>query len=128
MLSNRRGVLPTSGITRRWSPMLACLGRLARLDAGRAGLLVVLVTLAGALVVVSPFGEFAVDDDWVYAQAVHQLLVDGVYRPSIWIDTAFVAQAWWGAGASLLLGFSYTSLRLSTLLLSAVALVFYYLL
>jgi hypothetical protein len=101
------------------------LARWARLDASHACLLVLVAVLTGALLAVPPVGEFAVDDDWVYAQAVHQLLTDGVYQPSIWIDTTFVAQAWWGAGASLLLGFSHTTLRLSTLLLAAVALVLY---
>jgi 4-amino-4-deoxy-L-arabinose transferase-like glycosyltransferase len=100
--------------------------RWPRLDAQRVCLLVLLAVMAGALILVPPFGEFAVDDDWVYAQAVHQLLTDGVYRPSIWIDTSFFAQAWWGAAASYLLGFSYTSLRLSTLLLAGIALVLYY--
>ncbi|MFN8636496.1 MAG: glycosyltransferase family 39 protein [Chloroflexota bacterium] len=76
--------------------------------------------------VVSPVGEFAVDDDWTYAQAVQHLVETGAYHRSVWIDTAFVAQAWWGAAISKLLGFSLTGLRLGTLVLAAVALVLFY--
>jgi 4-amino-4-deoxy-L-arabinose transferase-like glycosyltransferase len=82
--------------------------------------------MGGALLLVPPAGEFPIDDDWVYAQAVQQLLTDGVYHRSVWIDTAFMAQAWWGAGVSTVLGFSHTSLRVGTLILAAVALLAYF--
>jgi 4-amino-4-deoxy-L-arabinose transferase-like glycosyltransferase len=102
------------------------LARRARVDALLAGYVVLLVVMAGALLLVPPGGEFSVDDDWIYAQTVRRLMTDGVYQPSVWIDTAFLAQAWWGAAVSWLFGFSQTSLRLATLLLAAVALALYY--
>jgi hypothetical protein len=77
------------------------------------------VVLLGTVVLVSPVGAFPVDDDWIYAQTVQQLLTDGRYRRSSWIDTAFLAQAWWGAAASWVFGFSHTTLRASTLVLAA---------
>src|SRR4051794_38003116 len=87
---------------------------------GRLAPIWLLAVMGGALLLVPPIGEFPIDDDWAYAQVVQRLLTDGVYHRSVWIDTAFLAQAWWGAGVSELLGFSHTSLRIGTLILAAV--------
>jgi 4-amino-4-deoxy-L-arabinose transferase-like glycosyltransferase len=83
------------------------------------GRLILLAALLGIVLAVPPTGAFPVDDDWIYAQSVQQLLTDGVYHRSVWIDSAFLAQAWWGAAVSWLFGFSHTTLRLSTLALAA---------
>src|SRR5438045_476636 len=61
------------------------------------GRVLLLVVLVGVVLAVPPTGEFPVDDDGIYAQTVQQLLTDGQYHRSVWIDSAFLAQAWWGA-------------------------------
>src|SRR5581483_2744833 len=114
MLSAQQHIVSTPWTLSRGPRALPRPGRWPRPTSRRPGLLALLAMMAGVLALVPPFGEFAVDDDWAYARAVHQLLVDGVYHPSIWIDTSFLAQAWWGAAVASVLGFSHTSLRLST--------------
>lgn len=83
------------------------------------------MALAGVVVLAPPVGEFPIDDDWIYAQSVQQVLAEGRYHRSVWIDSAFLAQAWWGAALSRLFGFSHTTLRAGTLALGALALVAY---
>jgi hypothetical protein len=70
--------------------------------------------------IVSPVGEFALNDDWIFAQAVDTLLQTGIYRGHPYLNATFVAQAYWGALFCKVLGFSFTSLRLSTLVLAGI--------
>jgi 4-amino-4-deoxy-L-arabinose transferase-like glycosyltransferase len=103
--------------------------RIRRLVVGRAGglgMVALLAVLAAVPLLIPPGGEFPVDDDWAYTRAVQQMIETGSYQRSVWIDTAFVAQAWWGVLVSQVLGLSQTSLRLGTLLLAGVAVVLFY--
>ncbi|MCC7371666.1 MAG: glycosyltransferase family 39 protein [Chloroflexi bacterium] len=97
----------------------------ARLAQQTACWVILGLVMAGVVVLAPPGGEFPVDDDWIYAQTVQQLLTEGRYQRSVWIDSAFLAQAWWGAALSWLFGFSHTTLRAGTLVLAALALVAY---
>lgn len=70
------------------------------------------------IVAVNPIGDFPLNDDWAYASAVRTLVETGEFRLSGWTAANFIAQLLWGALFCLPFGFSFTALRLSTLLLS----------
>jgi len=74
----------------------------------------VLVALAG------PVGDFPLNDDWAYGWTVKTLLDTGSFQLSDWTATNLLPQALWGALFSLPFGFSFTALRLSTLVLGLV--------
>jgi len=69
------------------------------------------------LALVPPTGEFPLNDDWVYAQAVKDWMETGHYDGHLFSTAAFVGQAWWGRLFCELFGFSFLSLRWSTLVL-----------
>lgn len=71
-----------------------------------------------SVVVVSPLGRFVLLDGWTYALAVRHLLDDGQLRISQWTATSLVAQVAWGALFASVFGFSFSVLRVSTLVLS----------
>ncbi len=71
---------------------------------------------------VSPVGEFALNDDWIFAKVVETLLDTGTYRGHPYLNATFIVQAYWGALFCKVLGFSFTSLRISTLVLGGVTL------
>jgi hypothetical protein len=79
------------------------------------------------VVAVNPLHDFPMGDDWEYARTVQRLLTTGqFYRSPVVQATAFFP-ALWGALFSSLLGFSFITLRLSTLPLAAGTLVAFYL-
>jgi hypothetical protein len=85
-----------------------------------SGLTMVLVIVAIWIVVallIDPRGEFPLNDDWAYAAAVRTLLGGGGIRLSGWTAANLVAQIFWGALFCLPFGFSFTALRISTLVL-----------
>lgn len=69
------------------------------------------------LLLVSPAGEFPLNDDWVYAQAVKDWMETGHYTGHLFSTAAFVGQAWWGQLFCQFFGFSFLVLRWSTLVL-----------
>lgn len=81
-----------------------------------------------AVVVLDPRGDFPLNDDWAYAIAVRRLVEEGVFRPPGWAGMTLLSQALWGAAAVSIGGFSYTVLRLSTLVLGGAAVIGTYLL
>ena len=85
---------------------------------GRAANWLILSAVWVALIVLAnPSGEFPLNDDWVYALAVKSILATGQFRlPSPATANAY-AQVWWGALFCLPLGFSFTALRVSTIVL-----------
>jgi len=80
--------------------------------------LVLLLLLTNLLV--SPVGEFSLNDDWIHAKAVQRLLEEGQYRGHSYVAATLVAQAYWAALFCKIFGFSFTVLRVSTLVLSLV--------
>lgn len=72
--------------------------------------LIVLTTL-----LVSPVGNFPLNDDWIFAQSVQEILETGSYHGHPYADPLFMMHAIWGTVISKLFGFSFTLLRLSTL-------------
>jgi 4-amino-4-deoxy-L-arabinose transferase-like glycosyltransferase len=74
------------------------------------------------LLAVSPRGDFPLNDDWAYAWSVRHLLETGELRISEWASAASVVPVYWGALFSRLAGgFSFTALRISTLVFGVVS-------
>ncbi|MCP4641037.1 MAG: glycosyltransferase family 39 protein [bacterium] len=82
---------------------------------------VALLVLATALIV-PPTGDFPLNDDWVYAKTVKWSLEQGQYVGHPFSQATFLAQALWGALWTAAFGFSFVTLRISTLVLAGVAL------
>ena len=90
------------------------------------GLLVLVWAVMAA--VIDPLGNFPLNDDWVYGLAVRSILETGRFAlPSPSSANLFV-QAYWGALFCLPFGFSFTALRISTLVLGGVGPIAQYLL
>ncbi len=64
---------------------------------------------------VSPRGDFPLNDDWVYAKEAQHLLSEGRYAGHPFAAANAAAQTFWGAAFCAPFGFSFTALRLSTL-------------
>ena len=71
-----------------------------------------------AVLAVDPSGNFPLNDDWAYASAIRALVGQGEIRLSGWTATNLIAQLLWGALFCLPFGFSFTALRVSTLVLA----------
>src|SRR5262249_41975781 len=76
-----------------------------------------------AAIAVNPVGDFPLNDDWAYGSAVRTLLEEGDLRFSDWTATNLIAQVLWGAMFCLPTGFSFTALRVSTLVLGLIGVV-----
>ncbi len=70
----------------------------------------------GMILLVDPRGEFPLMDDWSYSWSVYHFLTTGQFRLGNFIGVTFVVQFLWGL-LFCVLGFSFTALRLSTLVL-----------
>ena len=66
------------------------------------------------------YRDVPVIDDWTYAWSVEQLLYHGRFAMLDWSAVFPVGPAIWGAAWSLVFGFSFATLRLSTLVLALV--------
>jgi len=71
-----------------------------------------------AIVLVYPSGEFPINDDWSYADTVRRLVEHGEWRLNAWTSMTLATQVLWGWLFSQLMGFSFTTLRVSTLVLA----------
>ncbi len=78
------------------------------------------------ILLIGPRHEFPVEDDWDYSKTVWNLLRTGeLHRLEVTQATVFFP-ALWGALFSTLFGFSFTTLRISTLVLAVGVLMFFY--
>lgn len=68
-----------------------------------------------AVWIVDPRGDFPLNDDWGYAVPVRSLVEEGTLRLPAWQSMPMLTHALWGAGFAAVFGFSFTTLRLSTL-------------
>ncbi|MEM9930155.1 MAG: hypothetical protein AAF840_10075, partial [Bacteroidota bacterium] len=75
-----------------------------------------------ALLVVEPVGEFPLNDDWAYALSVKNWLETGQFGIIDWPAMSLFAQIVWGTAWAKVFGFSFTILRVSTLVLAGIAL------
>lgn len=69
---------------------------------------------------VPPAGDFPLNDDWVYAAPVQSILDGYGYVAHPFRAAYGIFQTYWGAAFCLMFGYSYTVLRVSTLVLAAV--------
>jgi len=71
-----------------------------------------------SLILIKPFGNFPLNDDWSFGLAVKQLIENGDFRPTGWTSMPLITQTIWGALFCIPTGFSFDALRLSTLFMS----------
>ncbi len=82
--------------------------------------LVLLATLfLVQFLVISPFGEFPLNDDWVHVEMAQHWAESGSFRLNPYTGPLLYAQLVYGAGLIKVFGFSFTLLRFSTLALMA---------
>ena len=77
---------------------------------------------------VSPIGEFALNDDWVQADTVRHLTEAGEWRVMPYAGATFHALVGYGSFFTSMFGFSFTVLRISTLILMLTTIVVSFLL
>ncbi len=81
-----------------------------------------LTALLGSALLLNPLREIALDDDWVFYLGVRRLLEDGVWEIPANATPSLAAHTLWGWLFSSGFGLSHGVLRVSTLVLAAVAL------
>ncbi|HEV3299374.1 MAG TPA: glycosyltransferase family 39 protein [Planctomycetaceae bacterium] len=86
-------------------------------------LTVVLVLFLAAAAIVNPFREMPYDDDWAFSETVKHFLDTGQYRLNEWLAPNMPFQTMWGALFCLPFGYSFSALRISTIVLSVIGLV-----
>jgi hypothetical protein len=79
----------------------------------------VVLTAAWALAIalVHPTGNFPINDDWSYADTVRRLVEHGEWQLNPWTSMPLGTQVVWGWLFSQPAGFSFTALRISTVVL-----------
>jgi 4-amino-4-deoxy-L-arabinose transferase-like glycosyltransferase len=81
------------------------------------------------ILIVNPIGNFPLNDDWQYARPVWYLINKGFYYSPDNYSPILITQVYWGALFCLFGGFSFTTLRISILVLGIIGvIVFYFLL
>lgn len=70
-----------------------------------------------AAALVNPLGDFPLNDDWSFGLSVQHLLDSGEFRPTGWTAMTLLSHTLWGALFASVTGFSFTALRVSTLVL-----------
>ena len=71
-------------------------------------------------IIVSPYGNFPLNDDWSYAKSVLIFNKDGKIDIGDWPAMTLMTHILWGALFTKILGFSFSVLRLSTLISSII--------
>ncbi len=111
----------------RYTPSVAALedaetpvvaGPASKTSGAGPALLATVLAAAGVALLIGPRGDFPLSDDWSYAFAARSLCETGVLRMLPWTGASLVLQAGYGAALCRLFGFSFTVLRVSTVLLA----------
>ena len=84
-------------------------------------MLVLALWFVAAAIAVGAHRNIPVIDDWTYAWSVERLFADGRFEVLDWSAVYPLGHSLWGAAWSLVFGFSFTTLRISTLALSLLA-------
>ncbi len=69
------------------------------------------------IILVNPFGDFPLNDDWSYARNAQALALENKIYFDEWGAMTLIAHTMWGAFFCKIFGFSFTVLRFSTLVL-----------
>ncbi len=81
-----------------------------------------------AFLIVNPFVNMPFDDDWSYSYTVRQFLATGAITYNGWSAPLIITQALWGAMFCKIFGYSFVTLRFSTLPFDIGSAIFSYLL
>lgn len=81
-----------------------------------------------AILLVNPIGDFPLNDDFAYGRNVLNLLETGELHFDEWYSMTLLTQLFWGTAFCKMFGFSFTVLRMSTLVLAYFGVVSTYLL
>ena len=79
-----------------------------------------------AVLLVNPIGNFPLNDDWSYAISVNNFLIEKTFQPIGWTSMTLFSQTIWGSIFGNFFGFSHSILRISTLVLSLIGIIFIY--
>lgn len=90
--------------------------------------ILLLLCFAVGILVVGTDGNFPLNDDWSYARGVYSYVEEGTLELDQWPAMTLIAQIWIGIGYSEVFGFSFETLRWSTLVNAYIGLCFFYLL
>ena len=113
----------TSGHLQGRATGSSSISNMVTLQSDRANVIALSVVWLALAVLVNPVGDFPVQDDWTYALAVRSLIDDGVYRIPGFVSANLGPLVHWGALFCWPSGFSFTALRVSTLVLGLVGVV-----
>lgn len=91
-------------------------------------LVLLIVLFAVQFLYISPKGEFVLNDDWVQADAAKYLAETGEFRLMPFAGPTFYVPILYGTALVKIFGFSFTLLRLSTLVIALLSLISYFLL
>ena len=75
-----------------------------------------------AVAVANPLGNFPLEDDWSYSEAVRRMVELHTFHPLGWTSMSLFGQTVWGALFSLPFGFSHFAARVSTIVAGALGL------
>jgi 4-amino-4-deoxy-L-arabinose transferase-like glycosyltransferase len=73
-----------------------------------------------------PFAEMGFDDDWSYAKTAQIFAESGHFVYNGWASAMLGWQIWWGALFIRMFGFSFETVRMSTLVLAFLSVVLFY--
>lgn len=76
---------------------------------------------------ISPRGEFALNDDWVHTDTIKHWVETGSFRLMPYAGPTFYVPILYGAALVKVFGFSFTLLRVSTLILGAISILLFFL-
>lgn len=89
-------------------------------------LLLITVLWLITIFIINPLGEFPLNDDWSYAKSVLILYEQGKMTIDYWAAMTLVAQISWGTLFCKIFGFSFLTLRISTLVIALLGLLAFY--
>lgn len=87
-----------------------------------------LLVFLGAEIIINPIGNFPLNDDWAYAEVTKKLVDNCVFELGYVPSMTLFTHCLWGSVFVKLFGFSHTILRFSTLMISFISILFFYLL
>jgi hypothetical protein len=90
------------------------------------GTIIIFLVFLLILVIIPPFFDFPLNDDWAYAKSVKIFSETGNIKFSDWTAASFLAQLLWGYLFTLPTGFSFMALRISTIVLAFIGILCFY--
>jgi len=81
-----------------------------------------------SFIIIKPIGNFPLADDWAYSKTVEIFVKTHHLKILDWYAMTFVTQMLWGALFCSIFGFSFFVLRLSTIVIGIIGVVYFYIL